>query len=83
MDKFRGFGLIRRPPDENKWIVLVITGRNGTIHGTTSPTGPYCVKLKELQHLGYHTNLVGIIPNLIKIMVYTEIIEKDSGVTTS
>ncbi|KOB73408.1 FAST kinase domain-containing protein 5 [Operophtera brumata] len=58
MEKFSAFGLIRRPPDDNKWIVLVIAGRNGTIYGTENPTGPFQVKLRELQHLGYHTNLV-------------------------
>ncbi|XP_013185801.2 uncharacterized protein LOC106131292 [Amyelois transitella] len=52
------FGLARRVPDHNHWIVLVIGGKNAFISGSDTPTGPFLTKIKELRALGYHAALV-------------------------
>nr|XP_021184647.2 FAST kinase domain-containing protein 5, mitochondrial [Helicoverpa armigera] len=59
-DKFpaRDFGLLRRPPDGNTWIVLVIAGRNAIINGTDNATGFFTSKVRELEAMGYHAALV-------------------------
>lgn len=59
-DKFQSidFGLLRRPPDSNTWIALVIAGRNAIIYDTDIATGFFTSKIRELQSLGYHAALV-------------------------
>lgn len=54
------FGLLRKPPDNNNWIVLVIAGRNAIIYGSDKPTGHFQIKIKELMALEYHAVLVVI-----------------------
>ncbi|KAI8440186.1 hypothetical protein MSG28_001576 [Choristoneura fumiferana] len=39
------FGVLRKPPNSNHWIVLVITGRNGLIKNSGTPTGPFLSKV--------------------------------------
>ncbi|XP_047989383.1 uncharacterized protein LOC125228756 [Leguminivora glycinivorella] len=52
------FGVLRRRPDDNKWTVIIIAGRNGEIKNTGSPTGPFLSKVRDLHVLGYHAALV-------------------------
>ncbi|XP_063635957.1 uncharacterized protein LOC134806578 [Cydia splendana] len=52
------FGILRKPPDNNRWTVIVIAGRNGEIKNTGSPTGPFLSKLRDLHALGYYAALV-------------------------
>ncbi|XP_041973394.1 uncharacterized protein LOC121729071 [Aricia agestis] len=47
------FGMIRYPPDDNIWIVLIIAGRNAMIHNSGGPTGHFLTKQRELNKLGY------------------------------
>ncbi|KAF9801854.1 hypothetical protein SFRURICE_009707 [Spodoptera frugiperda] len=56
--KSSDFGLIRKRPDDNTWVVLVIAGRNALIHGTDNATGFFTSKVRELEALGYHGVLV-------------------------
>lgn len=53
------FGLMRQAPnDNNRWIVLVIAGRNVIIQGSAVPSGHLQAKIRELKALGYHAALV-------------------------
>lgn len=52
------FGILRKPPDSNQWIVLVIAGRNALIYNTDTATGFFNSKVKELEMLGYNAALV-------------------------
>ncbi|CAG9791947.1 unnamed protein product [Diatraea saccharalis] len=52
------FGLLRRPPDSNSWVALVIAGKNGVINNTDIPTGPFKSKLREIEALGFYGNLI-------------------------
>lgn len=52
------FGIIKKPPNNNIWIVLVIAGRNVMIYNSEAPTGPFIAKVRELKTLGYHPVLV-------------------------
>lgn len=52
------FGLIRRPPDHNMWIVLIVVGKNAIVHGTNNPTGQFLSKERDLSQLGYLPNFV-------------------------
>lgn len=53
------FGLMRQAPnDNNRWIVLVVAGRNVIIQGSDIPSGNYQAKIRELKALGYHAALV-------------------------
>ncbi|XP_037301638.1 FAST kinase domain-containing protein 5, mitochondrial-like [Manduca sexta] len=61
------FGVLRRPPDKNKWIVLVIAGRNAILYGTDIPTGYFHIKVNELRKLGFHAALVRYSILFIKI----------------
>ncbi|XP_059060054.1 uncharacterized protein LOC131853231 isoform X2 [Achroia grisella] len=46
------FGLIRKVPNDNKWIVLVIAGKNGTIHSYNTPSGHFLSALVEVFGIG-------------------------------
>lgn len=65
-DKFttKEFGLLRRPPDNNVWIALVIAGRNAIIYDTDNATGFFTSKVKQLEALGYHAALVRTLDKL-------------------
>lgn len=53
------FGVIRHAPnDNNRWIVLVIAGRNVIIHNSDIPSGYLQAKIRELKALGYYAALV-------------------------
>ncbi|KAJ8724989.1 hypothetical protein PYW07_015947 [Mythimna separata] len=52
------FGLLRKPPNDNHWIALVIAGRNAIINNTDNATGFFTSKIKQLEALGYHAALV-------------------------
>lgn len=52
------FGLLKTPPDNNTWIVLIIGGRNALIHNSKTPSGIFNSKIKELNALGYCAELV-------------------------
>ncbi|XP_026765134.3 uncharacterized protein LOC113523378 [Galleria mellonella] len=52
------FGLLQKLPNDNEWIILVITGRNGIIHNNNTPSGHFLNKIKELNALGYNAGLV-------------------------
>ncbi|XP_045533973.1 FAST kinase domain-containing protein 5, mitochondrial [Papilio machaon] len=52
------FGLLRTPPNNNTWIVLIIGGRNALIHNTKIPSGLFKSKINELNALGYCAELV-------------------------
>ncbi|XP_068627942.1 FAST kinase domain-containing protein 5, mitochondrial-like [Battus philenor] len=54
----RCFGLLWTPPDDYKWIVLIIGGRNALIHNTNLPSGPFSSKINELKALGFYPGLV-------------------------
>ncbi|KAJ8726965.1 hypothetical protein PYW08_015362 [Mythimna loreyi] len=54
----KDFGLLRRPPNNNVWVALVIAGRNALIHETDNATGFFTSKVKQLEALGYHAALV-------------------------
>lgn len=53
------FGVMRQAPnDNNRWIVLVIAGRNVIIQGSDISNGHFQAKIRELRALGYHAALV-------------------------
>ncbi|XP_037870949.1 uncharacterized protein LOC101744942 isoform X5 [Bombyx mori] len=52
------FGYIRKPPDDNDWIVLIIGGKNSLIQNCNVPTGQFQTKIRELAALGYTPILV-------------------------
>ncbi|XP_047545545.1 uncharacterized protein LOC125077613 [Vanessa atalanta] len=52
------FGFIMEPPNNNKWVCLIIAGKNTIIHNTNSPTGHFYTKMKELNALGYCAAIV-------------------------
>ncbi|XP_013175465.1 PREDICTED: uncharacterized protein LOC106123599 isoform X2 [Papilio xuthus] len=52
------FGLLKTPPNNNCWIVLIIGGRNALIHNTKTPSGLFKSKINELKGLGYCAELV-------------------------
>ncbi|XP_049865600.1 FAST kinase domain-containing protein 5, mitochondrial [Pectinophora gossypiella] len=54
----KDFGLIRTPPDDNRWIVLVIAGRNTVIQGSGTPSGHVLSKIRELNALGFYSTVV-------------------------
>ncbi|XP_075972857.1 FAST kinase domain-containing protein 5, mitochondrial [Anticarsia gemmatalis] len=54
----KDFGLLRRPPNDNVWTVLVIAGKNAIIHNTDTATGFFISKIKELKAIGYNATLV-------------------------
>ncbi|XP_072942267.1 FAST kinase domain-containing protein 5, mitochondrial [Epargyreus clarus] len=58
MFKDKKYGVIYPPPDDNKWIVLVIAGRNSMIYKFDTPTGNYQAKVRELNALGFRGALV-------------------------
>lgn len=53
------FGFMRQAPnDNNRWIVLVIAGRNVIIQDSDIPSGHFQAKIRELKALGYHAAIV-------------------------
>ncbi|CAB3224935.1 unnamed protein product [Arctia plantaginis] len=54
----KDFGLLRRPPNDHIWTVLVIAGRNALIYETDTPTGPLFSKIVDLEAIGYNAALV-------------------------
>lgn len=55
------FGYIRKPPDDNDWIVLIIGGKNSLIQNCNVPTGQFQTKIRELAALGYTPILVNFL----------------------
>ncbi|OWR44429.1 hypothetical protein KGM_215972 [Danaus plexippus plexippus] len=59
-DVFYGkqFGLLHKAPSPNHWIVLIVAGRNSMIQNSNRASGPFNIKIKELNTLGYYANIV-------------------------
>ncbi|KAG7305378.1 hypothetical protein JYU34_009444 [Plutella xylostella] len=54
----KSFGLIKRPPTDDTWVVLVIAGRNALLRKSRQATGPLQQKIVELRHIGYKANMI-------------------------
>lgn len=52
------FGLLYKPPDHNKWIGLVIAGRNAMLQNGSGATGHFASKVRELNALGFYAGVV-------------------------